>query len=224
MLATPAYNPPGLEFLTARDAVSHDLSTNRVDHTIMTSPGDSLVMRGRHSLMHEFLKSNATHLLFWDVDIAPLEPAIVRRMLDTGHEIIGGACPFRGDTGAVVCNITPADKARKLIDTDDTGSAVVNEVGTGFLLMARTALIALCEAHPELLYFADLPGAYGEPMWALFDTVIQDRRFLSEDYFFCKLWRDLGGHVRVFVPFEAEHWGKKGFRGSFMTAMGMREA
>ncbi len=223
MIATPAYNPPCLEFLNARDHVSHDLATNKVDHTVLTTAGDSLVMRGRHSIMHEFLRSNATHLLFWDVDIVPTDAAMVRRMMDTGHEIIGGACPFRGETGQVVCNIRQGDKARKRIDTDDTGSVKVNEVGTGFLLMARTAIVAMCQAHPELLYFADLPGMHGAPMWALFDTVIHERRYLSEDYFFCKLWRDLGGDVYVFVPFEAAHWGRKGFQASFMSALKMRE-
>jgi hypothetical protein len=97
----------------------------------------------------------------------------------------------------------------------------VNEVGTGFMLIARTAIEALCDAHPELLYFADLPGEYGNPMWALFDTKIQNKRFLSEDYFFCQLWRELGESVYVYVPFAAEHWGRKGFRATFMGALGM---
>ncbi len=223
MLATPAYNPPGLEFLHARDQVVTDLMANDLDVTVITSPGDSLVMRGRHTLMHEFLKSPATHLLFWDVDIEPIDPSIVRQMLATGHQVLGGACPFRGDSGKVVCNLRKEDRERGSVDTDDTGSVEVSEVGTGFLLISRHAILTLCEAHPELLYFADLPSAFGEPMWALFDTVIRDRRFLSEDYFFCRLVRDAGMSVRVFVPFEAQHWGRHGFRAHFMTAWGMTE-
>ncbi len=223
MLATPAYNPPCLEFLSARDNVVTDLTANGIDVTVVTSPGDSLVMRGRHTLMHEFLKSIATHLLFWDVDIEPLDPTVVRQMVTTGYPVIGGACPFRGDTGRVVCNLREEDKARKAIDTDEAGCVEVAEVGTGFLLMSRVAIIALCEARPELLYFADLPSGFGEPMWALFDTAIRARRFLSEDYFFCQIVRDAGMAVRVFVPFEAQHWGRHGFRAQFMTAWGMRE-
>ncbi len=222
MLATPAYTPPCLEFLNARELVMDDLVKNGVTCTVVTSPGDSLVMRGRHSLMHEFLKSSATHLVFWDADIAPLDPTIVRQMLATGHAIVGGACPFRGDTGNVVCNITQRDKDRKRVDTDGVGCVAVNEVGTGFLLMSRVAIVKMCESHPELLYFADLLSSHGEPMWALFDTVIKNQRFLSEDYFFCALWRNSGGKVYVYVPFEAEHWGRKGYRASFMGALGMR--
>ncbi len=222
MFATPAYNPPGLEFLNVREAVLQDLHANGIGVTALLTPGDSLVMRGRHTIMHDFLKSEATHLLFCDADIVPCDPTIVRQMLGTGHEIIGGACPFRGETGQVVCNIRQVDKDRKLIDTDDTSSVQVNEVGTGFLLMARTALVAMCERYPELMYFADMPNVYGEPMWALFDTKIVNRRFLSEDYFFCQLWRDMGESVYVFVPFEAEHWGRKAFRANFMGALGMR--
>ncbi len=222
MLATMAYTPPCLEFLHASERMVHDLHANGINVTSLLTPGDSLVMRGRHTIMHDFLKSEATHLLFCDADIVPCDPSVVRAMLATGHEIIGGACPFRGETGQVVCNIRQVDKDRKAIDTDDTSSARVNEVGTGFLLMARTALVAMCERYPELMYFADLPNAYGEPMWALFDTKIVNRRFLSEDYFFCQLWRDMGESVYVYVPFEAEHWGRKGFRANFMGALGMR--
>lgn len=223
MLATPAYNPPCLEFLHARDLVAGDLTANGIDITIVTSPGDSLVMRGRHTLMHEFLKSVATHLVFWDVDIEPLDPTIVRQMVATGHPVVGGACPFRGNTGKVVCNLREEDKARKTVDMDETGCVEVAEVGTGFLLMSREAIVTLCEAHPELLYFSDLPSGFGEPMWALFDTAIRARRFLSEDYFFCQLVRDAGMAVRVFVPFEAQHWGRHGFRAQFVTAWGMTE-
>lgn len=222
MLATPAYNPPCLEFLHSRDEVVSDLISASVAVTVLTSPGDSLVMRGRHSLVAEFLKSPCTHLLFWDVDIEPVDPTIVRQMLATGHDIIGGACPFRGDTGAVVCNIHQRDKDRGLVDTDHTGSIDVNEVGTGFLLMSRKAIVRICESRPDLLYFADLQAVHGDPMWAIFDTALVNRRFLSEDYFFCKLWRDLGEKVYVYAPFEARHWGRKGFEASIMGALKMR--
>lgn len=224
MLATPAYNPPCLEFLRARDEVVKDLTTHEVDVTVITSPGDSLVMRGRHTLMHAFLRSVATHLLFWDVDIEPLDPTVVRQMLATDHPVIGGACPFRNDTGKVVCNLRQEDRERKRIDSDDKGCVPVSEVGTGFLLISREAIITLCEKYPELLYFSDLPTGFGDPMWALFDTQIKDRRFLSEDYFFCQLVREAGMSVHVYVPFEAQHWGRKGYRASFMTAWGMKEA
>ncbi len=222
MLATPAYNPPPLEFINIREHVARDLQTHAIACTTITSPGDSLVMRGRHALMAEFLKSDCTHLLFWDVDIEPKDPSIVRQMLATGHDIVGGACPFRSEGGGVVCNIRQVDKDRQRIDTDDFQCVEVSEVGTGFLLMSRKAIVKMCEAYPELQYFSDTPNSYGEPMWSLFDTVIVDRRFLSEDYFFCKLWRELGGTVHVYVPFEARHWGRKGFEASFIAAMGMR--
>ena len=223
MIATPAYNPPCLEFLDSRDRVTSDLISSAIGVTVLTTPGDSLVMRGRHFILHEFLKSDCTHLLFWDVDIEPRDPTIVRQMLAAGHDILGGACPFRGDTGAVVCNIRRTDAARGQVDVDDTGSIEVNEVGTGFLLMSRKAILRLCEANPELMYFADLPNAHGEPMWALFDTKLVARRFLSEDYFFCALWRDVGGKVFVFVPFEARHWGRKGYEATIMRALGMHQ-
>ncbi len=224
MLATPAYNPPGLEFLRTRERVCDDLHKHGINFTVLTTPGDSLVMRGRHAILHEFLCSEATHLVFWDVDIEPLDPGVVRLMMEAERPVLGGACPFRGESGRVVCNLTAESRAKKTIDIDADGCAEVDEIGTGFLLMERAALVALCEAHPELLYFADLPTAHGLPMWALFDTEIRDRRFLSEDYYFCRLVRDAGMQVAAYVPFEAQHWGRKGFRASFTTAWKLTEA
>jgi hypothetical protein len=224
MLATPAYNPPRLEYLQAKAGVVRDLTEHGVLATDLITPGDSLVMRGRHVIMHEFLRSPCTHLLFWDVDIVPLDHRVVRAMLTTGHDVIGGACPFRGGINGVVCNITPEDRARQMVDTDETSSVVVSEVGTGFLMLSRKAVVTLCEKHPELFYLADLPQMHGVPMWALFNAEIRERRFLSEDYFFCRLWREAGGKVYVYVPFEAEHWGAHGFRASFLSALQARAA
>ena len=144
-------------------------------------------------------------------------------MMATGRHVIGGACPFRSDIGRVVCNLTVADRERKRIDIDAEQCVEVAEIGTGFLLMSREAIVSLCEAHPELLYFADVATWHGVPMWSLFDTVIEDRRYLSEDFFFCRLVRNAGGKVWVYVPFEAVHWGKKAYRAQFMTAWGMKE-
>ena len=75
----------------------------------------------------------------------------------------------------------------------------------------------------ELLYKADLPEFTGEPMWALFDTDIVEQRYLSEDYYFCKLWRDAGHEVYCFVPAEFKHWGITGCTGHILDAWKMRE-
>lgn len=224
MLATPAYAGTELAMEQSRSLVERDLASHEVRFTRLTTHGDSLVTRGRHTLMHIFLMSPCSHLLMWDADIECLFPNSVRDMLATGYDVIGGAYPFRDGTGKVVAN--PVVERRdgqyyKVIESDDLGCIRVREVGTGFLMVSREAIIRLAMAHPELLYVSDMLDTRGAPMWALFDARIVDRRYLSEDYYFCKLWRDLGEHVYVYGPAKFRHWGKLPSDGHITTAWGL---
>ncbi len=222
-IATPAYNKPELAFLTSREQTVRDLNKHGVSTTVYMSSGDSLVTRGRHVLMYEFLKSTCTHMLFWDSDIECLDPTTVGQLIMTGHDVIGGACPFRDNSGRVVTNLLAEDRERKQISTDDHGCVRVSEVGTGFMMLRREAIVQLCMEHPELFYRADLPSYMDKPMWALFDTVIENERYLSEDYFFCKLWRETGGECHILASAEFRHYGTVGCEGSFMESLGMVE-
>jgi hypothetical protein len=219
-IATPAYSPPVLAFLDSRAKVVTDLSSNGVGAILMLSNGDSLVTRGRNALVHEFLKTTATHLLFWDADIECMDSSVVRAMLQTGKELVGGAYPFRDGSGAVVANAHPADIAEGRLDVDETGCMRVREVGTGFMLIDRRAIVRLMAEHPECLYFSDTKSNYGEPCWALFDVAIEEKRYLSEDWVFCRRH----GNAYVYVPAELRHYGMWGHTGHITKAWGMQLA
>jgi hypothetical protein len=51
-------------------------------------------------------------------------------------------------------------------------------------------------------------------MHAYFRTEIFENRYLSEDYYFCKKWRDLGGEIWLFPWAQTTHYGTYGFQGS----------
>lgn len=221
-MLTPAYTAPEVPMLATRDMVAIDLDDHGIPSIRITSEGDSLVTRGRHTLMHQFLMTPATHLLFWDADIECLDRTSVRKMLETRHDVIGGAYPFRNGSGGVVCNGL-AEQEEAFVDKD--GCIEVGEIGTGFLLVSRLAIVAMCERyHAETFYRADLMDSKGEPRWALFDVGIRNGRYLSEDYVFCHRWRDMGGKVYVYTPPIFRHWGKHGHEGHILTAWGARRA
>ncbi len=225
LIATPAYSPPELAYLATRDAVIRALNDAGVQVSILMTGGDSLVTRGRHVLVHEFLRSNATHLLQWDADVECLTPDAVLKMLATGHDVIGGAYPFRDGSGNVVANARPEDRTRGKVDIAGDGSLPVDDIGTGFLLTSRRVLLELQAAHPGLLYESDLAAYRGVPMWALFDTALEPtpsgrKRYASEDWRFCSLVRLIGRQVYAYAPAEFAHWGKTGHRGSLAQAWG----
>ena len=53
-------------------------------------------------------------------------------------------------------------------------------------------------------------------MYALFDTMIDpdSRRYLSEDYTFCRLWQQMGGEVFLDPRTGLNHVGHYTFRGN----------
>ena len=103
------------------------------------------------------------------------------------------------------------------------GLAQVSYVGTGFMMIRRAALARLCDAHPELR--ADMRDVVGSPAATkavmVFETMIEPEtgHYLSEDYAFCRRWRDLGGEIWADVETRMNHVGHAVYTGSLMQAL-----
>lgn len=222
-IATPSFRRPAAGYRHSKKLVMRDLVRAGFGVLDLEMNGDALVTRGRHCLMHEFLRSPATHLLQWDDDIEALNPECVREMIATGHDIVGGAYPFRDGSGRVVAN--PLEGTGSV--TIENACMPVRELGTGFLLTSRKAIVDLCARHPEEFYLADINPYVDAPMWALFDARLEDRgdgikRYASEDWWFCKLAREAGYSVNVYLPPSFRHWGEWGHDGHITKAWSMK--
>jgi hypothetical protein len=220
MLATPSYQPPLLPFLRSRDEVTAALMDKGVGVSHLLTPGDSLVTRARARIVHQFLKSPATHLLFWDNDISANDPDAVRKMLASGHDVVCGAYPLKDRSGRVVCNLWDAQIESGEFTVDGHGCVEVRDAGTGFMLVSRKALYRLMQKHADRLFTSQAPGEEGEPLWALYDTGLVCGEYLSEDYFFCHLWQELSERVYVYAPATFKHWGVSPYEGSLMSQYG----
>ncbi len=205
----------------ARNAVREDLAKHGIESRIGMIEGDSLVCRMRQRACHLFLCSPATHMLFLDADIEPLDPDCVRKMLATGHDVIAGACPFKDMSGRTVHNRFPEDDG-KPPEFDEHGCVEVQDAGTGCMLLSRRALIALQKAHPERLHLSvSKSNDRGAPLWALFNAEVRDGIYHSEDYTFCALWQGLGGQVFVYPDARFRHWGTYGYDATFKGQYGL---
>ena len=90
--------------------------------------------------------------------------------------------------------------------------------GTGFMLIRRAALLRLAAAHPELRYTHTHTRAEQTRSlhrYALFDCMIEPDtgHYLSEDYAFCRRWRDLGGRLWLDTQGRMVHVGPHEFAG-----------
>lgn len=210
----------------SREAIIQDLNDHGMNACRSDIDGDSLVQRMRQRAMHLFLKGPATHLLWCDLDIEARDPTCVRKMLASGFDIVGGACPFKNIAPRVVCNFLPTMAQQLDVAQLELphGCLEVHDVGTGFQLVSRRAIVQMMAAHPELLHWSRSTTDAGEPLWALYDTGVVDGTYESEDFMFCRYWQQLGGKVYVYVPARFRHYGTHGFEASIMETLGLEAA
>jgi hypothetical protein len=200
---------------------------------------DALISRARASLVASFLdRADATHLLFIDADIA-FPPEQVARLLAFDREVAAATYPVKTiDWDAIpnrhVHNGEPLCEAGLVyVGGLCEGAALKTEggfvtaeyAGAGFLLIKRAAILRMIEAYPETKFTAVQSFPRGKPsahLYALFDCMIEDGAYLSEDYAFCRRWRRLGGEIWLDQTSRLTHTGPYGFAGNAGSRFGKR--
>lgn len=201
--------------------------------------GSSLVTRARNEGMIEFLQDRSyTHLFWMDADIG-FEPETAFRILLADKEVIAGAYPVKSiHWPEVLPNVTPqefvlshlrypvnaAHRGNAMdLSPDDEGLLEVSEAPTGFMAIKRHVLDKLIAARPDLKYIPDFkPGdPRADYCYRFFDVMVEPEtnRYLSEDYAFCRRWRDLGGKVFIDTTAKLEHVGHFSWHGDFATSL-----
>jgi hypothetical protein len=194
---------------------------------------ESLITRGRNTLVARFMdQADATHLLFVDADIT-FQPADVVRMVGFGEDVVAGMYPLKtrewnaeavarvqGGEGPDTAPLRYVGAVCRGAAAEARDGFVTGEyAGTGFMLIRRGALVRLMGAHPELHFLAAHDRGSQDPsphQFALFDCMIEPetRHYLSEDYTFCRRWRDLGGRIWLDTRGKLVHTGGADFVGN----------
>jgi hypothetical protein len=182
-----------------------------LNFTIDTMVNESLVCRARNSLVAKMLyfEPKSTHLMFVDADIG-FEPEEIFKLILADKDVCGGLYPKKALPISYVVNKVPnATKQGNLVE--------VSNLGTGFMLIRRSVLESMISKHPELHYVdaIGLDPKYDPFKYALFDTEIDPvtKEYMSEDYTFCKRWRDMGGKIWADLTIQLNHIGYYTFRG-----------
>ena len=200
---------------------------------------ESLITRGRNALVHQFLKTDCTHLFFIDADIR-FNPADVFPMLEADKDIICGIYPKKEINWNSVKRAMDAGVSNDELK-HHTGSFVVNLVGyagevtvpvdqpveiwnggTGFMMIKREVFEALADKVPA--YTNDVTDLAGniknDEIKEYFATSIEPgtNRLLSEDYHFCRLWRENDGKIYAAPWAHLAHVGSYVFEGALLAA------
>lgn len=240
-IATPMYGGLCAGYYTqSLLTLQNMLRDNRVDTACSFLFNESLIQRARNALVHGFLRTDFTHLMFIDADIK-FNPQDVLPMLLADKPIICGIYPKKEINWDMIHRAAmagiPAHELHKY-----SGSFVVNLVGykeyqqinvgepieiwnggTGFMLIKREVFEQLRDKVPSYINDTnDLGGSIGnERIHEFFATSIepQGERLLSEDYHFCKIWREYCGGTVWAAPWaQLSHVGTYMFNGQLMPA------
>ena len=209
-----------------------------------TIANESLVTRARNVLVAYFLASDYTHLMFIDADIEFQTEDLLKLYAHKKDVVVGAYPKKGVAWDKIRSNLTdPANKDKNLSDRDmasfgsdyainfkfvdketktigvENGLIKLHDAGTGFMMISREAILKMIKAYPELKYNNDVNIANADlkdHFYALFDTMIDpvDRRYLSEDYTFCRRWQEIGGDVWLDPSISLNHYGHFCFQGN----------
>ena len=215
-----------------------------IPYTISTLANESLITRGRNTLTSFFMEnSDATHLFFVDADIE-FEPEDLLRMVAYDKPVVVGAYPkkainwesiihavrantnenantIEGHSSNYVVNFDflrneKGDKTPQVQISDNL--IKLKDAGTGFMCIQKQVIQQMFDKHTDLKYVNDInvDQKFEKHMYALFDTMIDpdSRRYLSEDYTFCRRWQEMGGDVWLDPRTALNHIGHYTFRGN----------
>jgi FkbM family methyltransferase len=189
-LAIPTYGAASTQFWKCVMKLQSDRPCNLAMRLL---DGDSLVTRARNTLTADFLRSDCTDMLMLDSDIV-FTPNQVARLMSHKVDLVAGFYPKKQE-GPLrwVCN---AIKSKPRTD----GLQRVRYMGTGFMRIGRSVFERMIERYGEqIAYHPDSdPKATEYDFWSV--GVYRNpktgfQRYLSEDWFFCQRWLDLGGTV-----------------------------
>ncbi|QFZ83825.1 hypothetical protein GFK26_14215 [Variovorax paradoxus] len=209
---------------------------------VLMHQGESLVTRARNNCVAQFLANTEwTHLFWIDADIGFSAEAAFRLLL-SGYDIAAGVYPLKRENwpedGVVAgttqqqfeagftrytVNAKAEEGATQIeLEVQPDGFMKMTEAPTGFMVIRRQVFERLMAAYPDLQYVPDSIGEADRGLhYRFFDVMVDPvtRRYLSEDYGFCRLWSGLGESIYIDASSNLTHQGAKLYRGDFAHSL-----
>ncbi len=201
---------------------------------------ESLVQRGRNILIEQFYQSEAKFLLFLDADLAFSPSAILDRLLPFARThpdaVVTGVYPKKSydwsrldATSSEPLHMQTCDFNINITDpkaTVDNGFVEVLDSATGCMLIPRGVIETMKTKYSELQCVNDInPGKHPiKEYTAVMDCMIDpdSRRYLSEDYAFCRRFQAIGGKIYADLASGMCHIGTNTYDGDIRERFTMK--
>ena len=195
---------------------------------------ESLISRARNASVAFMLNKDYTHLLFIDTD-TQFSAFDVMKLIEADKEVVVGVYPkkyFNGQKIELMASTGKMPQHWRHLATDFSTEIKYEELSkakeqnivkaeyaaTGFMLIKRECIEKIIEARPDIKYTNDIDGYMdaGDNFYDIFRCEVnpETKKYESEDYGFCKLWKSLGGEINVVTDISLGHRGFNTYMGN----------
>ena len=229
-LSTPCYGGLCLEkYMISIIKLQMRFIEENIQLYIDTTENESLVHRARNVAVGRFMqKTDADYFMFIDADI-DFNPESVIRLIKSGHEVSVACYPKKCVMWDQAANaIKNGDDSNMAMLSSslvlnfgaqrrqvENGFIEILDGPTGFMLIKRDVFKKLENKFPELWCKNDHQNRDFDDYHACFDCMIdpESKRYLSEDYAFCRRWQQCDGKIFADINTTLGHVGNLPFGG-----------
>jgi CRISPR/Cas system-associated protein endoribonuclease Cas2 len=230
-ISTPCYDAMvTMQYTMSLLNLTTFLNSKYIEFVVSFIGNESLITRARNQILHQFMKSDCTHLLFIDSDIE-FKPEAILDLLNFDKDVVACTYPKKSfnwnkfmhsmkneNESKESFHSRGLDYAYNLLYNDGCiitqGQFVkVKHVATGFMMIQRNILEKLCKKYTELNIISDNLSSKDEEYCGLFCCMIKNKQYLSEDYSFCERVLNVDGEIWMNIHHNLNHIGKYIFYG-----------
>lgn len=176
-------------------------------------PYCSDIALARNKIAGMFLRSGATHLLSIDDDMG-WKPQDVARLFSYKRDFVAVAGPRKVfPPSFAVQNTSASGHAMPLRQESVTGLFEASHIGMAFALVTREAFERVVNANSDLAFH----GNDGSVEHGIFNPMVVNRRYMSEDFAFCERYRAVGGKIYVDPHISLQHVGTFVWQGDWYS-------
>jgi hypothetical protein len=173
------------------------LKENGIDCYLDIIIDEPLIQLARNKLLSLFIESDCDELIFIDSDQA-WDPEDLLKLINIDKDFVGAPVILKTSNNYNVSFKDPS--SNELMEVDF--------VGTGFLKISKRVAEEVFSYSEEYID--------GDSVCRMaFEVKVLDKSIMSEDFMFCKKWKDLGGKIFIDTSINPYHIGSVSYQGDF---------
>lgn len=173
------------------------LKENGIDSYLDIIVNEPLIQLARNKILSLFIESDCDELVFIDSDQA-WDAEDLLKLINIDKDFVGAPVIFKNSNKYNV----------SFTEIFEEDLIKVDSVGTGFLKISKKVAKAVSDLSEE---YTD-----GEEVNKMaFEVQTFNGNILSEDFVFCKKWKELGGDIFIDPSIDPYHIGNASFKGNF---------